>query len=61
MGGWGSGLSEAMAGVLAQHDGACLLGRPIDAIAPDPEGGGGLCVSSDGATVRADCVVAGPE
>lgn len=59
VGGLGSTLPRAMGDVLAEHGGACLTGRPVDAIAAAE--GGGLSVTSAGGTVRADCVVAAPE
>jgi len=58
--GVGSSFAKAADKVLAANEGTALLGRRIDGILYDAEGR--ACgVTSDGVSVRAGCVVAGPE
>lgn len=60
VGGFGSALPKAVAEVLEENDGYQLLERPIDRIIYD-DSGAACGIESEGVSVTADCVVAGPE
>jgi Rab GDP dissociation inhibitor len=63
VGGFGSTLASAMAGVLESHGGTCLVGQPLTGLlSAGAESGGAMGVkTADGVPLRAECVVCAPE
>jgi len=63
VGGFGSSLAKAMAGVLEANSGGSEVSRPVASLL-EADDGSGACAgvtTADGAAIRADCVVCAPE
>lgn len=61
VGGFGSSLASAMAGVVQDGGGATEVGRPVASYLRGDDGACRGVTMADGVTVKADCVIAAPE